>query len=217
MPQYLYLHGFASSPRSAKAQAMRSRFADLGLNLTIPDLNQGDFSHLTLSRQMQQVSALILAQPNPTVLIGSSLGGLTAAWVAQQAPITERIEKLVLLAPAFAFLAQWLPRLGPAQLDTWRTEESLPVYHYTEQRALPLHYAFVTDAQGYSDDALNAEIPTLILHGTNDQTISIEASRAYASSRPWVQLVELSSDHALIDVEADIWQHTQTFLKLDAR
>ncbi|PZV08731.1 MAG: esterase [Leptolyngbya sp.] len=214
MPHYLYLHGFASSPQSAKAQAMQSHFAALGLDLVVPDLNKGDFSHLTLSRQIQQVSALILSQDEPTVLIGSSLGGLTAAWVAQQVTITERIEKLVLLAPAFQFLAQWLPRLGPEALAAWRTEGTLPVNHYAEQRQIPLDYRFITDAQGYKDEDLRANIPTLILHGTHDETISIEASRAYAAPRPWVRLVELPSDHALADVEKEIWQHAQNFLKL---
>jgi uncharacterized protein len=214
MPQYLYLHGFASSPQSAKAQAMKTRFAALGIDLVIPDLNQDDFAHLTLSRQIQQISALILSQDEPTVLIGSSLGGLTAAWVAQQVSITERIEKLLLLAPAFHFLKQWLPRLGPEQLETWRTEGTLPVYHYTEQRQIPLDYRFITDAQGYKDEDLRANIPTLILHGTQDETISIDASRAYAAPRPWVRLVALPSDHALTDVEPEIWQHTQVFLGL---
>lgn len=214
MPQYLYLHGFASSPKSAKAQAMQARFSTLGLNLLIPDLNQGDFAHLTLSRQIQQVSTLILSQDEPTVLIGSSLGGLTAAWVAQQVAITERIEKLVLLAPAFDFLAQWLPRIGSDQMDVWRTEGTFPIYHYTEQGTLPLHYGFITDAQSYHDDALNTNIPTLILHGTGDEIISIEASRAYTASRPWVHLVELPSDHALVNVEPDIWQHMRDFLRL---
>ncbi|PSR17963.1 esterase, partial [filamentous cyanobacterium CCP3] len=209
-----YLHGFASSPRSAKAQAMKTRFATLGIPLIIPDLNQGDFAHLTLSRQIQQVSTLIESQTDATVLIGSSLGGLTAAWVAQQPAITERIEKLLLLAPAFDFLKQWLPRLGPNQLAAWSTEGTFPIYHFHEQRFLPLHYEFITDAQRYDDDALNATIPTLILHGLEDETIAIAASRAYAASRPWVRLVELPSDHALTDVEKDIWQHTQEFLGL---
>jgi uncharacterized protein len=214
MPQYLYLHGFASSPQSAKAQAMKTRLAALGIPLLIPDLNQDDFAHLTLSRQIQQVSTLILAQDQPTVLIGSSLGGLTAAWVAQQVSLTERIEKLVLLAPAFDFLKQWLPRLGHDALNTWRTQGTLSVYHYTEQRQIPLHYNFITDAQGYRDEDLRANIPTLMLHGTDDETISIDASRAYAATRPWVHLVELPSDHALTDVEPEIWQHTQGFLGL---
>jgi pimeloyl-ACP methyl ester carboxylesterase len=212
MTQYIYLHGFASSPTSKKAQAFKQRFSQLGLPLHIPDLNQGDFSHLCLSRQIHQVQDLMAAGSEGIVLIGSSFGGLTAAWLAEQPSLQNRITALVLLAPAFQFLAQWLPRLGPDQVQAWRSQGTFPVYHYTEQRTLPLQYGFITDAQGYDDTDLKAEIPTLILHGTDDQTISIEASRAYAAPRPWVRLVELPSDHALVDVEADLWQHTQEFL-----
>jgi pimeloyl-ACP methyl ester carboxylesterase len=212
MTRYLYLHGFASSPQSQKAQGFRRRFADRGYALTIPDLNQGDFSHLTLSRQIQQVSGLILAEDEPVVLLGSSFGGLTAAWVAQQPALQGHIAKLVLLAPAFEFLAQWLPRLAPAQLTHWRTQGTLEVYHYNQQRPLPLHYEFVTDLQQYPDEALQQPIPTLVLHGIHDDVIAIDASRRYAAHRPWVRLIELDSDHALVEVEATLWQHTQAFL-----
>jgi uncharacterized protein len=216
MTHYLYLHGFASGPQSYKAQALKTRFEQLGIPLQIPDLNQGDFSHLTLSRQIQQVQDLILAQPEPTVLIGSSLGGLTATWVAEQPELQGRLEKLILLAPAFEFLDQWLPRLGPDQLDHWRSEGSLPIYHYGQQQTLPLHYDFVKDARRYPDTALKAEIPTLLIHGLYDEVIAIAASRTYAATRPWVTLVALPSDHTLGDGEAVIWQQTQEFLGLSA-
>lgn len=214
MTYFLYLHGFASGPRSHKAQVLRAQFESLGLSLAVPDLNQGDFTHLTLSRNIRQATNLILAQTEPTVIIGSSLGGLTAAWVAEQPDLRGRISKLVLLAPAFQFLAQWLPRLGTEKLEQWRNNGTLPVDHYTEQRSIPLDYGFVADAQGYRDEDLQAAIPTLILHGTQDEVIAIEASRAYATARPWVKLVELPSDHALGNVAPDIWQHTHQFLNL---
>lgn len=216
MVYYLYLHGFASGPQSYKAQALKTRFEAVGRSLTIPDLNQGDFSTLTLSRQIQQARELILAQSQPTVIIGSSLGGLTAAWVAEQWDLQGRIEKLVLLAPAFCFLAQWLPRLGEAALGQWRQEGWLSVYHYADQTQKPLHYRFVEDAQGYHDDDLKGQIPTLICHGLHDEVIAIEASRAYADIRPWVQFQELDSDHALGNVEAEIWQTMANFLGLSA-
>ncbi|HIK45169.1 MAG TPA: alpha/beta fold hydrolase [Leptolyngbyaceae cyanobacterium M65_K2018_010] len=212
MTAYLYLHGFASSPQSHKAQALQKRFQALGLPLVIPDLNQGDFTHLTLSRQIHQASEIILSQPGPTVVIGSSLGGLTAAWLGERPELQDRIEKLVLLAPAFQFLDQWLPRLGPEQVEQWRRTGSMAVYHYTEQRHLPLRYAFVEDAETFLEAELKTEIPTLILHGHQDEVIAVTASQAYAATRPWVKLVELDSDHALVDVEAEIWQHIQQFL-----
>jgi hypothetical protein len=67
--KFIYLHGFASSPRSTKAQDLLDRFTSLGLTLEIPDLNQGNFSHLTLSRQLAQVKAL-LPENEPVTLIG---------------------------------------------------------------------------------------------------------------------------------------------------
>ncbi|MBD0337529.1 MAG: alpha/beta fold hydrolase [Cyanobacteria bacterium Co-bin13] len=213
MTRYIYLHGFASGPQSMKAQTLQLHFQTLGLTLAVPDLNQGDFAHLTLSRQIQQVKALI--SPNrPTVLIGSSFGGLTAAWLAEQPELRGQIERLVLMAPAFRFLEQWLPRLGDDQHQRWQRQGTLPVYHYGEQRQIPLHYSFITDAQTYDEHLLHQPIPTLILHGRQDEVISIQASRDYAAQRPWVKLIELESDHALGNVQTEIWQAIQQFLEL---
>jgi len=214
MTQYLYLHGFASSPQSKKAQAFKHQFDQLGLPLQIPDLNQGDFSRLSLSRQIRQVQAIMAQSSEPFVLIGSSFGGLTAAWMAEQPDPQDKIAALVLLAPAFQFLAQWLPRLGPDQLAAWQSKGTLAVFHYSEQRNLPLYYDFVKDAQQYQDEALKHVVPTLVIHGIHDDVISVDASRAYVASRPWVTLVEVDSDHALVDVQDEIWQHVQAFLDL---
>jgi pimeloyl-ACP methyl ester carboxylesterase len=216
MAHYLYLHGFASGPQSQKARALAARFQAQGLELEIPDLNQGDFSHLTLSRQVRQGVERVMAQAQPTVLIGSSLGGLTAAWVAQtlhRQQQRQKILQLVLLAPAFGFLDQWWPQLGPDQQDRWRRQGYLPIYHHTARQPLPLHYGFITDAQTYQDQDLQAPVPTLILHGQQDQVINIGFSRAYAADRPWVTLVELDDDHSLLRVEASLWRHTWEFLR----
>jgi pimeloyl-ACP methyl ester carboxylesterase len=42
----------------------------------------------------------------------------------------------------------------------------------------------LTDAQQYDDTQLRAPIPTLILHGRQDEVIAIEASQQYASTVP---------------------------------
>ncbi|PLZ96401.1 esterase, partial [Fischerella thermalis CCMEE 5328] len=59
--KFIYLHGFASSPNSAKARYIRDRFAELNIKVNIPDLNFGDFSHLTITRQINQVASIISA------------------------------------------------------------------------------------------------------------------------------------------------------------
>lgn len=207
--QYIYLHGFASSPSSAKVTYLGDRFREKNLELEVPDFNQGDFSHLTITRQLTQVASLF--RDIPITLIGSSLGGLTAAWLGEKYP---QVERLVLIAPAFGFLDHWLPQLKPAELEQWQSSGYLPIYHYGEQRSLPLHYQFITDAQSYDTRSLTRPVPTLICHGHKDDVIPITASYDYVSQRPWVKLLEYDSDHTMMDAIDQIWQEIQQFCQL---
>ncbi|MDB9528442.1 esterase [Oscillatoria sp. CS-180] len=217
---YLYLHGFASSPQSSKAQFLKRQLAAVGKTLHILDLNQDDFSHLTLTRQINQSVGWMQLQnerqeqPQPFTIMGSSLGGLTATWIAQQPTVQPHIKQLVLLAPAFQFLNQWLPRLGAESIAHWQQTGWLSVYHYGLAQQVPLAYDFVVDAETYDERQLDAPIPTLILHGQQDEVIDLQASRDYASSRPWVTLVELDSDHSLGSVQPKLWEEMRSFLNI---
>ncbi len=171
----------------------------------------GDFSHLTITRQIKQVAAEFPKDETPVTLIGSSLGGLTSAHLGEQYP---QVQRLVLLAPAFEFLLHWLPKLGDETLHHWQQEKYLLVDHYGEKRQLPLHYDFVTDAAQYQEDKLHRLIPTLILHGIHDEVIPLMASRNFARQRPWVNLIELDSDHALGNVSKKIWDAIAQFCQL---
>ena len=206
--RYIYLHGFASSPRSRKARYVGDRFRERGIDLVVPDLNQGDFRQLTLTRQVRQIIGLFPPSPEPVTLIGSSFGGLTSAWIAQQ---QIQVERLVLLAPAFQFRAFWSQRLGDRQIQQWQQDGHLSVYHYAEERQLPLDYQFYRDLQSYDENDLQRQVPTLILHGVADEIVPVAASRAYAKDKPWVCLQELDSDHALANALPEIWQATEAF------
>ncbi len=211
-PEYIYLHGFASSPQSGKAQYLRDRFdIEAKIKLNILDLNQGDFTNLSLTRQIRQTVAAFPSQELPIILIGSSFGGLTATWVANKYP---QVTSLILLAPAFGFPANWRSRLEETQLKQWQESNYLSVYHYGEDRYLPLNYQFLIDAESYDQSELKRNLPTLILHGKYDDVIPIEVSRAYANQHSSVKLVELDSDHTLNDSKAIIWQEIQSFLDI---
>lgn len=102
MSNYLYIHGFASGPASRKANYLRERFKnDLKISLEVPDLNQGNFPDFTLTRSLEQIEAILRNRDGSFTLIGSSLGGLISAILAEQ---FTQIESLILLAPAFDFL-----------------------------------------------------------------------------------------------------------------
>ncbi|HEY9824269.1 MAG TPA: YqiA/YcfP family alpha/beta fold hydrolase [Stenomitos sp.] len=208
---YLYLHGFASGPSSVKLLYLRECFAADGIALQTPDLNQNDFFNLTLTRQIQQCEALFAANPQPWTIVGSSLGGLTAAWLGQR---NATVARLILLAPAFEFLPYWQQQLGAEQLTQWQQTGQIEVYHHAVQRSLPLSYQFWLDAQRYKEVDINRAVPTLILHGTEDEVIPVEASRRYAAQRPWSTLVELQCDHGMINNLPQIWEQTRRFCGL---
>ena len=77
----LYLHGFRSSPRSTKAQLVRERIATQhpGVTLWCPHLPPSP------RQAMAEVQAGIAHWPRAHMaVIGSSLGGFYATWVAEQ-------------------------------------------------------------------------------------------------------------------------------------
>ncbi len=206
--QYLYLHGFASGPQSHKAQYLQARLKEVGQPLAVPDLNTGGFFGLTLTRQIEQVGSLVLRYGGPTVLIGSSFGGLTAAWVAEHQP---KVEQLVLLAPAFDFL-KYLRLRVKEQSRQWREDGKMSLYHYGFQREEPLSYSFVEDLAQYPDAELRRSLPTLIIHGLQDDVIPASASQSYQSARPWVVLDSVEDDHALTQSLPYIWQRLRVQL-----
>ena len=54
-PRWLYLHGFASSPESAKARALAEHYAARGIDLERLDLRLPSFEHLRLSAIVEHV------------------------------------------------------------------------------------------------------------------------------------------------------------------
>ncbi len=207
---YFYLHGWLSGPLSNKARFFNQMFTEHGLYLNIPDLNQDDFLHLTLSRQIEQVQTLL--PEKPVTLIGSSFGALTALWVAENSP---QVERLVLMAPAFNFSEKSLSKiLTQSLMDQWHGQGQVNLEHYAYSEKVPLSYNFVEDLRRYDDAQLARELPTLILHGLHDETIPVKASRDFAAARSWVNLIELDSDHGLASAQNRLWEEIKKFCSI---
>jgi pimeloyl-ACP methyl ester carboxylesterase len=205
-PRFLYLHGFASGPTSGKAQFFRQRFADLGIELEILDLAEGDFEHLTVSRQLKTIERAAAGQP--VTLIGSSLGGYLAALYASTHP---DVERLVLLAPAFCFPSRWPERIGADAMAEWVKTRKLEVFHYAENRTVLLDYGFYEDGRNHPEEPDFAQ-PALLIHGTRDDVVPAQLSLRFAVRRENVVLHLLDSGHELTDVLEPIWQLTRDFL-----
>jgi pimeloyl-ACP methyl ester carboxylesterase len=208
MTPVVYLHGFASSPGSGKAQFFRRRLAEQGIEVRIPQLDEGDFEGLTITKQLGVIDRAV--DGRSVVLMGSSLGGYLAALYAST---HAGVERLVLLAPAFRFPSRWRERLA-SDLERWKREGSLPFFHYAYQAERPLGYQFVEDSPQYPDEPSFSQ-PALILHGTHDPVVPSEISTAYAARHPNVSLRLFDSGHELTDVLEPMWEETARFLGLE--
>ena len=205
-PRVIYLHGFASGPASRKAVFFTGRCRTLGIEVETPDLAEGDFPHLTLSKQLKLLENI--TRNEPTVLIGSSLGGYLAALHAAHHP---NVLRLILLAPAFDFYRIWITTLGPERLAAWKEAGAAPVYHYSAGREMPLSYEFLTDAAQFEPFPLVRQ-PVLLFHGDRDPVVPIEKSIAFTERAPDATLIRLPSGHELTDVLDPIWHETSRFL-----
>ncbi len=206
MTRYVYLHGFASSPQSGKAQFFRKRLKERGAELVIPALDGGDFEHLTITGQLRVVDAAVAGEP--AILFGSSLGGyLAALYAARHA----NIEKLILLAPALQFPERWRQRYSAEELESWKRNGSVSVFHYGLQRETPLGYALMEDSMAYESEPEFRQ-PALVLHGAGDAVVPFRISEDYASRHSNVTLRVFDSGHELTDVLEDLWEETYRFL-----
>jgi uncharacterized protein len=210
-----YLHGFASSPHSTKAQFFGERLAARGLKLHCPDFNQPDFSTLTVSRMLQQLEKRISAlPPGDAILIGSSLGGFVAVEAAARSVNQARhpVTHLVLLAPAVELEWERWPEIGPRGIERWRKSGSIEVFHYAYNRPQVLGFSFYEDAIRYSPGSKRLETPMLIFQGRRDESVQPAAVERFAHAQPHAELHLLDDDHQLKGSLNFIWRAIESLI-----
>ena len=200
----LYGHGFASGPRSTKGLAFEAHFAAKGVAIDRLDLRVPSLEHLRLSAMIDTVRAAITDQ---AIVIGSSLGGLTAARAAERDP---RIIALVLMAPAFQLIARWRQR---ADWETWQRTGWLAIHDFAENKPARVDIGFADDAAAIDVGYPDVRVPTLIFHGTHDDVVSIERSRDFVAGNRHARLVELDDGHDLVASVPTILEETERFLR----
>ena len=185
MTVIVYLHGFNSSPESGKARAMSEWMASLGRadDWWCPQLANNP------AQAMAEVEAgLARRAPMNLTLVGSSLGGFYATYLAEKLGC-----KAVLVNPAVRAHELLREALGPQA--NWHTNEQweLTEAHLAELAAQ--HVATLTRPERY-----------LLLAQTGDEVLDYrDAVAHYAGSR---QIVEDGGDHGFVGFE----RHFQTIL-----
>lgn len=202
-PRFVYLHGFASSPGSAKARAFAAWFHARAEALDVLDLRVPSFEHLRFSAMKSRVHEAIDAAGGArarVVLVGSSLGGLLASRVAEE---DARVSGLFLMAPAFRLAERWRARLGEEGWARWRAEDALDVDDYATKSKATVDFGFAEELErldgrpGTEAAWPDIRVPTRIVHGIRDDVVAVELSRTFAAKRPHVRLVEVDDGHEL--------------------
>jgi hypothetical protein len=211
-PRWLYCHGFASGPQSTKGVKLSQHFASRGVTLERLDLRVPSLERLSFAAMTATVVAAIGEPRDRAVVFGSSLGGLTAARVAEA---DARVCALVLLAPAFRLAERWRARMSDDEWRAWESSGWLPIRDYTTGADARVHYDFI---QGLATrdvglpDVPDIRVPTLIIHGTRDDTVDPQLSRDFARGKSWVRLVEVDDGHELTQSLPRIIAEAESFL-----
>jgi uncharacterized protein len=210
--RYVYLHGFASGPASRKARFFVEKFAGRGVQLETPDLtpaeSQGGFEALTLSGQLALMERLVAGEP--CVMMGSSMGGYLSAIYASRHPETVRV---VLLAPAFCLAKRLREAWGAEAIEQWRATGHREVFHYAQNREVPIGYGLLEDAEQYDDYPVVTQ-PALVFQGRQDPIVPVEYAREFAARTAGADLVEFDSGHELTDCMEPMWERASRFLGL---
>jgi len=169
----IYIHGFNSSPLSTKAQLMKRRLDALGRG--------ADFAAPALPPSPAQAAErldALAARHRGATLVGSSLGGYYATWLAERHDL-----KAVLLNPAVRPYELLEGRLGPQKnLHTGEVYE-LNRGHVEELRALEV-------------ERITPERYLLIVASADETLDYRQAVERYCGCR---QVVIEGSDHSLSD------------------
>jgi pimeloyl-ACP methyl ester carboxylesterase len=196
----IYFHGFASGPLTEKGNALGARLRGAVASWTIPDLEGGDFTALTMTGWVERAAAAVAAVPDdgrPVLIVGSSLGGWTAATIAARG--MPRVAAALLIAPAFGFTERWTERLGPDGIARWRRDGAFPFFHYGQQRELPLGVGFLDSCAGLAGWPPAPACRCAIIHGRQDETVPWQASLEWTRRHPAVELHAVNGDHRLTE------------------
>lgn len=202
-PAFLYLHGLGSSPQAAKANLFQTALSARGYSIEVPDLSIPSFEDLSPVRAINHIleSLRRLMVHNDVIILASSFGAFLGIQSVQQLLSTERssIKAIFLFAPLV------FPENGQGGLITdeaeraWRQRGVYELPYGEPPVMVPVRVSFLDEMTRYETERIDAQIPTVLFHGEDDDVIPISHSSRYIDMCPHIELVPLSGGHSLLE------------------
>ena len=173
----IYIHGFNSSPLSHKARQTADYFARDGRAdcLAVPELPHEP------ARAIEDLCAIIENRTQPVALIGSSLGGYYATWLAEHYGV-----RAALINPAVRPAELWQSHLGHNQNFYSGRRYEITAEHVEQLRQLDV-------------PVLRHPENLMLLVQTGDETLDYRlAVDKYKSS---VSIIQPGGNHILVNFE----------------
>jgi predicted esterase YcpF (UPF0227 family) len=189
MKSVLYLHGFASSPASAKIGLLRAR-VEPEIILHTPDLNVPSFEYLDFAAAVAHAEAIGRAA-GACAIVGSSLGALMALAIVRRGLALP----LVLIAPALGFGERWRTKLPDG--------DPVMVFNYARGAEAPIHRAFFEEMSRVDADRDPPPTRVIAIMGTEDTSVPYDQvvrvwSSWYPRLAPGSELISIEGgDHGL--------------------
>lgn len=193
--RHAYFHGFRSSPSAKKGLHLRDTFAPEGIDFLLPDLNRPSFARLSVGAMLAHLDRLHEEEGRPAWrIVGSSLGGWLAARWAELHP--GRVDRLVLLCPAFDIARRWPEMMSAGDFERWRREGAIETEDASGTPAR-LHFAFYEEASAEVQWP-RVRCPVTVVHGTRDETVPITSSHRWVPGQADARLIEVDDTHDLL-------------------
>jgi len=216
MRRFVYMHGFASGPKSYKGVELAKMYRrNHNITLHCADLNYPNFSNLTISGALKAMDKLDKENPGlPWNIIGSSMGGYVGSRWAQLNP--KKVEKLLLLCPGFKLVDIRTKIMGEKAIEKWKQNGTMDFLNYETNQNEPLSYNYLADiiANHPPVPLFHYEHQTIVVHGVKDETVPIQSSRDLVAQYPFIKLIEVSDDHLLTKSLPQIYEISREFFSL---
>jgi len=174
----VFLHGFRSHCDGGKARHLSALAARRGYPWLRFDQrgcgrSTGSFRHFTVGAAIDDAGAALASLGGaPVILVGSSLGALTALHVAHRGG--HRVDGLLLIAPALRFAERFLhSQVSRRGMDQWRRRGYRWFPDLYAGGCYRLSYAFCIDALRRAAPPTALPCPVRVIHGARDELLPL--------------------------------------------